>query len=105
LSFSDQTQFPRGRKVLSNIDSTAVELFAVNTSFKIVNIVTSAPERRQITFREVGGGPTIVIFNAFEDSSSFWPGWQTDAAGVEVLTNSGTNDTDITVFTVEPIVS
>lgn len=106
-AFSDYTQFPRGRKFIADLDSTPVTVFATNTSFKITHIQISATSgsNRKVTFRPVGGGTAIMIAWTSSGRSVTFPGWQTDAAGVEALTDSGTNDTQVTLFTVEPTIA
>jgi len=105
-AFSDYTQFPRGRKVISNLDSTPVTVFAAGTNFKITHFQISGDNtERLVTFRPVGGGTTILTIHARDGNSVTFPGWQTDEDGVEVLTDSATNDINITMFTVEPTIS
>jgi len=109
MPFSDQTQFPRGHKILENLDSTPVTMFAANTSFKIRHIIVcgsggDSDNDREITFRGVGGGTVITVVSMAANQCAVLPGWQTDAEGVEVLTNSGTNEIHVTAFTVEPII-
>lgn len=108
MAFNDFTEFPRGRKVISNLNSTPQTIFAANTSFKILRITisgSSGSTTRRITFRGASGGATIVVASVPADQIMPLPGWQTDALGVEVLTDSGTTDVNITAFTVEPTIS
>lgn len=101
MAFNDQSQYPKGRVILTGLNTTPQVAFAVAAGkIKISHIeIATTAAARSVTFRAIDDSPIYMAPRIPANSTLVLPGFETDLnEGMEVLTDAAPADVTVTIF-------
>lgn len=101
MSYSDQSQFPKGRRFFSGVSSTPQTVFTVAEGRRKIAwiAIVGGAAARTVTFRAIDDTPIFTSARVAANTTMILAGWESVAdEGMAVLTDSATADVAVTVF-------